>query len=135
MSRNLYGEACYWRATMQPARMFLWDARLAPVVLLTMLHLRLWTVCLAAIVLIAGLVLQSRGMSPPSALRRIRAALAGRRRRATSRPVRKAASWIDECGDGWRWDAASCRPVRPPRWMRSASAKLERLAAGRKLDS
>ena len=126
--RGLYGRACYWRATMQPARMFVWDARLAPAVLLTMLHFRLWTVLLTAAVLAAALLLQRRGISVPAGLRLARSLLAGRHRPATSRPPRRAASWIDECEGGGRWDPATCRPIPPPRWLRSGAARLDRMA-------
>ncbi len=123
MKRGLYGSPCYWRPTMQPARMFVWDARLFPVVLLVLLHFRLWTVLLAAIVLGLALILQRRGMSVPAACRRVRSLLAGRHRRATSRPPRRPVSWTDECKDGWRWDPSKCRSVPPPRWLRKASKR------------
>ena len=128
MNGGIYGTPCYWRATMQPARMLLWDARLAPVVLLTMIHFRLWTVCLTAFVLAAAFMLQRRGMSLPAGFLRGRAFLAGRRRSATSRPPRRAACWSDECEDGWRWDPATCQPVRPPRWLVAGAARLDRMA-------
>lgn len=126
MNRGLYGNPCYWRPTMQPARMFAWDARLFPLVLLALLHFRLWTVLLAAAALAGALVLEKKGMSVPASCRRVRSWLAGRRRLATSRPPRRAVCWSDECEGGWRWDPASCRPVPPPRWMRAASKRFSR---------
>lgn len=131
MSRGLYGSPCHWRSTMQPARMLVWDARLFPVVLLVILHFRLWTVVLAAAVLSGALLIQRRGMTIPSALRRLRAKLAGRRRRATSMPPRRPACWSDECADGWRWNPSNCRAVPPPRWLRAGIGRLEARARER----
>jgi len=43
VSGGLYCRPIYRRATMQPARMLFWDARLAPAVGLFVLRARLWT--------------------------------------------------------------------------------------------
>ncbi len=129
MSRGIYGRRLYWRATMLPARMLIWDARLAPLAGLVLLHFRLWTVLLLAVSLLAALWAERRGLSAPAAGRAVRSALAGRRRRATIRRPRPAVSFADECRDGRRWDPALLRPVPPPRWQRRADHRLKKLAA------
>ena len=128
MTNGLYGQPCYWRATMQPARMLVWDARLAPVVGLFLVHARLWTALLVVAVLGLGLFVQHRGMSLPSGLRWLRAMLAGRFRPATSKPPRRAVSWSGEGQDGWQWHPGRLQTVPPPRWLRRGLARLERMA-------
>ena len=117
---GFYGRHCYWRPTMQPALMAAWDARLFPVVLVMLVHFRLWTVMLTIAVLALGLVLRRKGISIPAAGRLARSRLAGNFRRATSRPPRRAVSWVDECRGGWRWDPSRCRAVPGPRWLLKA---------------
>ncbi len=120
---NIYGRRLYWRSTMQPAKLFIWDARIAPALGLFIVHARTPTF----IILVASILLASwceyRGISVPAALRSIRAALAGDHRRATSRPRRQPASYMCEAADGdgfGVWDPALCRIIPLPRWQRRA---------------
>ena len=128
MSGGIYGRPIYWRATMQPARMLFWDARLAPVVGLFVLHARLWTLLLLAASLALAAWCEYRGLSIPGAARAFRSFLAGRRRRATSRPPRGPACYSGECADGMVWDPALAAAVPPPLWARRADRRTARMA-------
>ena len=128
-AQGIFGRPLYWRSTMQPARLLLWDARIAPAAFLAIIHFRLWTLILLAACLALAALCEYRGMSIPSGLRFVRSTLAGRRRQATSRPPRRPASYADECRDGGRWDPAICDAVRPPLWQRRAERRIARMLA------
>ncbi|MCY4195469.1 MAG: IcmT/TraK family protein [Rhodobacteraceae bacterium] len=116
---NIYGRRLYWRATMQPAKLFLWDARIAPALGLFIVHARLTTFVILVLALILASWCEYRGISIPAALRGVRAALAGDRRRATSRLPCRPASYMCAADHGV-WDPALMRIVPPPRWQRRA---------------
>ena len=128
MSQGIYGRPLYWRATMQPARMLIWDARVAPAVALAIVYLRLWTLILLVVCLGLAALCEYRGMSIPAGFRSVRATLAGRRRWATSRPPRRPACYAGECAGNLVWDPAGCTAAPPPFWRRRADRRTKRLA-------
>lgn len=128
MSGGIYGRPLYWRATMQPARMLIWDARVAPAVALAIVHFRLWTLVLLAVCLGLAALCEYRGMSIPAGFRLVRSTLAGRRRRATSRPPRRPACYAGEATGNLVWDPTTCTAVPPPSWRRRADRRTRRLA-------
>ena len=128
MSRGIYGRPLYWRATMQPARMLIWDARVAPAVALALVHFRLWTLVLLAVCLGLAALCEYRGMSIPAGFRLLRSTLAGRRRRATSRAPRRPSCYAEEAAGNLIWDPATCSAVPPPSWQRRANRRTRRLA-------
>ena len=62
----------HWRNTARPARFFMLDARACLVVLLFLVHVRLWTFLLMMSVFLLLGILERFGMTIPVALRRIR---------------------------------------------------------------
>ena len=83
----------HWRNTQRPVRFFALDARSSFVVLLVLLHIRLWTFGLAVVVMLVFWFLERRGLSFNAALRALRRWLLGTRRPANHR--RRRRYWID----------------------------------------
>lgn len=72
----------HWRNTARPARFFMMDARACLVVLLFLIHVRLWTLLLMMGVFIVCTIIERYGMTLPVTLRRIRVFFIGYRRPA-----------------------------------------------------
>ncbi|HEY1097011.1 MAG TPA: IcmT/TraK family protein [Alphaproteobacteria bacterium] len=72
----------HWRNTARPARFFGVDARACLVVLLFLVHIRVWTLVLMVVVLALSFILERFGMTLPVAMRRVRLFCAGPYRRA-----------------------------------------------------
>lgn len=62
----------HWRNSMKPARFFMLDARAAWPVLVMLLHMRIYTMVFAVLVMALFYVLEQRGLSFFSALRALR---------------------------------------------------------------
>jgi intracellular multiplication protein IcmT len=77
---SVYGGDTHWRNSMKPARFFFLDARAAVPFVFTLLHLRLWTLAVAAITTLIFYILEQRGMSFDAALRAIRVWFVGNKR-------------------------------------------------------
>jgi hypothetical protein len=67
----------HWRDTFKPARFFFLDARAGVPIVATLLHVRVWTVTLTLLIVIAFYILERRGLSVPSAFRAFRAWIIG----------------------------------------------------------
>lgn len=74
----------HWRDTYKPARFFIMDARAGVIVVVTLLHVRIWTVALMAGTITLFWFLERRGFSLPGAFRAFRAWLIG-----DDRPARR----------------------------------------------
>jgi hypothetical protein len=83
---SIYGRPCFWRETMRPARVLVFDARLMIFVLLFMLHLRLWTLFALILAAVAFYSIERRGLSFQAVGRLLRSYLAG-----PDRPARRSA--------------------------------------------
>ena len=71
----------HWRNTMKPTRfLFGTDARAALLLLLLMVHFRIWTFLLVTTTMIVFYILEQRGLSFESALRALRVWITGPRR-------------------------------------------------------
>jgi intracellular multiplication protein IcmT len=77
---SVYDGDTHWRNSMKPARFFFLDARAAVPFVFTLLHLRLWTLALAAITTLIFYILEQRGMSFDAALRAMRVWFVGHKR-------------------------------------------------------
>jgi|SRR5688572_15276816 intracellular multiplication protein IcmT len=77
---SVYGGDTHWRNSMKPARFFFLDARAAVPFVFTLLHLRLWTLAVAAITTLIFYILEQRGLSFDAALRAIRVWFVGDKR-------------------------------------------------------
>ncbi len=100
------GDAAFWRDTQISARFLVFDSRVALLVLLVLLHARLWTVGLASALLLLSVWIEWRGMRLEQAIRRFRAVLIGRRRLARGPGMRRPVSDLS-------WEAAFS-PDWPP---------------------
>ena len=84
----------HWRNTMKPTRfLFGTDARAALLLLLLMVHLRLWTFLLVTAIMILFYVLEQRGLSFEAAIRAFRVWITGPRR--TRILLRHKSRWTD----------------------------------------
>lgn len=81
MSHTLQNE-WHWRDTMRPARFFMFDARSALLVVMLLIHPRLYTFVFFIIVMGFFYMLERVGLTFEAALRRIRSWLAGNERPA-----------------------------------------------------
>lgn len=72
-----------WRDTARPPQLFAVDARAAFALLLVILHIALWTVGIAVLVMAIAIFMEQRGYTPPMALRAVRSLMAGKRRPTT----------------------------------------------------
>ena len=86
----------HWRNTARPARFFMVDARACLVVLLFLVHVRLWTLFLMIGVLILFSIMERYGMTMPVAMRRIRLFFVG-----AYRPALVKAAQRRFHGSGW----------------------------------
>jgi len=83
----------HWRNTQKPARFFSLDARSFAALFLFLIHARLWTFIFAVVVMFIFWLFERRGLTFESAVRAIRAYLAGAYRPALL--GRKKRNWID----------------------------------------
>lgn len=67
----------HWRDTFKPARFFFLDARAGIPIVVTLLHVRVWTVVLTVVIVSIFVFLERRGLSVPSAFRAFRAWIIG----------------------------------------------------------
>ena len=86
-----FDEAPRFRDSQLSARFLLFDSKLAAAALLVVVHFRLWTVVVMALMMIIFTWVEWRGMRIENAIRRVRSVCAGRLRHARgpsmSRPV------------------------------------------------
>lgn len=82
-----------WRNTQKPARFFVLDARCFIALILFLVHARLWTLIVAAVVMVLFWMLEQRGLTFEASLRAMRSWLLGTKRPANSR--RAIRHWID----------------------------------------
>ncbi len=80
MTQPVYGGDTHWRNSMKPARFFFMDARAAVPFVFTLLHLRWYTLVMAAITTMIFVILEQRGMSFDAALRALRVWFVTRKR-------------------------------------------------------
>lgn len=87
----MYGSSLFWRETHRQPRFLIFDGRLVILLLLMVMHIRIWTVLIAVT---AGLVVwyfERKGVSVESIVRYIRAAVIGRHRSARGRGAERYA--------------------------------------------
>ena len=87
-----HGKRAFWRETHKPVRFAFLDGRIVPALLLTVMHLRIWTVLLALAAMAALSLFERRGIRADAIPLHLRARIAGRLRpacgiRAERRPV------------------------------------------------
>lgn len=90
---RIYGSPLYWRETHKQPRFLVFDGRVVLPILLSILHMRLWTVILAVVILGVLFFFDRKGISTDSILRYLRATFVGKRR--TARGVDAERSFVD----------------------------------------
>lgn len=75
----------HWRNSMKSARFFMFDARAAIPFVLCLLHIRLWTLGLAAVTTVLFYILEQKGLTFDAALRSLRVWIIGKHRPAVLR--------------------------------------------------
>lgn len=78
----LFGSPIYWRETHRQPRFLMLDGRIVVLLLLMVMHIRLWTIALTLIAIAIQWWFGRKGIGPDSILRFIRASIVGRRRTA-----------------------------------------------------
>lgn len=123
-----FGTPLYWRETHKQPRFFIFDGRLVFLILLVIMHLRVWTVLLAIVTMIVLFFFERKGVSADSILRFIRARIVGQRR--TARGIRAERYPVDfgfETAAGVRHRAAMHE-----RMAQALIRSREKLRAGKK---
>lgn len=83
-----------WRDTMRTPRIFIFEAKTVVLpLMLSLLHIRLWTLILCIAVIVALRLAEARGMSTVAAVKAVRSAIAGSIRPAT--PISSRRRMID----------------------------------------
>ena len=83
----------HWRNTQKPVRFFMLDARASVAVLLFLVHMRLWTLVLAIVIMLVFWFFERRGLTFAASLRALRCWMVGTRRPANHR--RALRYWTD----------------------------------------
>lgn len=78
----LFGSPLYWRETHRQPRFLMLDGRIVILLLLMVMHIRVWTIALTLIAIAIQWWFGRKGISPDSILRFIRANIVGKRRTA-----------------------------------------------------
>ena len=95
----------HWRNTYRPARFFFLDVRVGVVILLSLIHIRFWTLTLDVVVIVLGWWIERIGLGFMGALRAAREWTAGKIRPAL--PPHKVRRKVDFQRRVMAWD-------RPP---------------------
>jgi len=78
----IFGTPLFWRETHKPGKFLIFEGRVVVVLLLTVMHIRPWTIALSILVMGVLYYFSRKGVSADSILRYLRARLVGRRRSA-----------------------------------------------------
>lgn len=78
----LFGSPLYWRETHRQPRFLMLDGRIVVLLLLMVMHIRVWTIALTLVAIAVQWWFGRKGISPDSILRFLRASIVGRKRTA-----------------------------------------------------
>lgn len=78
----MYGSSLYWRETHRQPRFLIFDGRIVVLLLMAMMHFRVWTILLALTAAFVLWFFDRKGISADSIVRYLRARLVGRKRSA-----------------------------------------------------
>lgn len=79
---KIYGQPLYWRETHKQPRFLMFDGRVVSVMILCVMHIRVWTILALVISLLVLLYFGNKGISADSIIRFLRAQFVGKRRTA-----------------------------------------------------
>lgn len=83
----------HWRNSYKPVKFFFMDVPFGVILVLSLMHIRVWTIALDVLVLCLGVYMRHIGLGLPAALRAFRAWFAGSYRPAL--PYRKIRRLVD----------------------------------------
>ncbi|MEP3670787.1 MAG: IcmT/TraK family protein [Roseibium sp.] len=78
----MFGTPMYWRETQKPVKFLFVDGRVVVVILLMLMHIKLWTFLLALTTVLVVFLFGRKGISMDSIIRFIRATIVGKKRTA-----------------------------------------------------
>lgn len=87
----MFGSPLFWRETHRQPRFLMFDGRIVVLILLTVMHIRVWTIALTFFAIAVLWFFDRKGVSADSILRFLRATLVGRRRTARGPEAERAA--------------------------------------------
>ena len=70
----------HWRDSARPIKFFIWDGKAAFPMVLFLLHIQIWTLCVAVVAMMFFSVLNRYGFTPIVFLRWVRSTIAGSRK-------------------------------------------------------
>ena len=77
-----YGSTLFWRETHKRPRFLIFDGRIVALLLLMIMHMRIWTFALVVIAMLVLWFFERKGVSADSIVRFLRSSIVGRRRTA-----------------------------------------------------
>ena len=89
----MFGEPMYWRETQKPVKFLFVDGRVVVLLLLMVMHIKVWTIVLAFSAITIVFLFGRRGISMDSIIRFLRATIVGRKR--TARGIEAERSVVD----------------------------------------
>lgn len=78
----MYGNSLYWRETHRQPRFLIFDGRIVVLLLVAIMHFRVWTILLALTAAFVLWFFDRKGITADSIVRYLRARLVGRKRSA-----------------------------------------------------
>ncbi|MCE6959683.1 IcmT/TraK family protein [Cereibacter sphaeroides] len=121
---SLFGTPLYWRETHRQPRFLLFDGRITILLLLMVMHIRIWTIALTVIAIAILWWFGRKGVSPDSILRFLRARIVGRRRTARGLAAERPA--VDHGYETAAHVLAMTRTIEQRRLAHEASMKKGR---------
>ncbi|MEC8882543.1 MAG: IcmT/TraK family protein [Pseudomonadota bacterium] len=78
-----YNPNASWRDTARQPRLWIFNCRALPPIVVALFHIKVWTICFAILCTVALQVLEYYGFTVPVFIRYVKSKLAGQRRFAT----------------------------------------------------
>ena len=122
----MFGTPLYWRITHRQPRFILFDGRVVVLLLLTVMHIRLWTIGLSLIAMLVLWYFERKNISADSILRYLRARLVGPKRSARGFAAER--SVVDF---GWETPTMVEAQIRQQRLLSERASKVQAARDGR----
>jgi predicted acetyltransferase len=78
----IFGTSLFWRETHKPSKLLIFDGRVVVLLLLALMHMRIWTVALAFFAMFILWWFDRKGVPADAIVRFLRSAIVGRKRSA-----------------------------------------------------
>lgn len=122
----MFGTPLYWRITHRQPRFILFDGRVVVLLLLTVMHIRFWTIGLSLTAMFLLWYFERKNISADSILRYLRARLVGPKRSARGFSAER--SMVDF---GWETPAMVEEQIRLERLLAERSGKVKAARAAK----